>query len=105
MPQVMPEPTSAVATGVVAKLFSPAVIGAALSSTIVMVMTMPKTKKQQFIALLTTMAGSIFGGSAIVDWYHLDQVLSTTALGGVYLVAGLPIWIIIRGFYAYTERD
>lgn len=77
---------------------------AAMAATIVMMMTMPAGKKQQFVALLSTFLGSIFGGSFIIEHYALAS-LSSIALGGVYLLAGLPIWVAVRGFFAYTERD
>lgn len=102
----MTEPLStATGAAIGLKLVSPAVLGAAIASTVVMLMTMPKTKKQQAVALLTTFAVSIFGGAFILDYWHLHEVLSNTSLGGVYLLAGLPAWVIIRGFFAYTERD
>lgn len=104
----MSEPISSAAGiyGIVkAIIASPVIIGSTLASVIVMIMTMPRTKKQQFIALLSTFVGSIYGGGFLIDWFHLADKLSHTNLGGIYLLAGVPIWIILRGFFAYTERD
>jgi hypothetical protein len=112
----MAEPITSTATSVsawsfgkwafgIGKIISPAVLGAVIASTIVFLMTMPRTRSQQFIALLVTFSASIYGGAAVIDYFHLDAVFSTVSKGGIFLLCGLPAWVILRGFFAYTERD
>lgn len=93
------------AFGIKALLMHPSVLGGILGTTLVLLLTMPSSKKQQAAALISTIASSFYGGGALIDYYHLADVLSSTTLGGVYLVAGIPAWVIVRAFFYFTEKN
>jgi hypothetical protein len=104
---IVAEPVTSTAAGagvVASKIISAPVFAAAVASLVVMLLTMPQGKKHQAIALGLTFLTSIYGGAFAIDYFDL-QALSDVAKGGIYLLAGLPAWVAVRGFFSYTERD
>jgi len=100
----MSEPLSATAGAVGAKLISASGIGTIVAAVTVMALTLPKTKREFFVALLVTVFLSIYGGSALIAYLGL-YAWSDEARALFHFIAGVPGWVLVRGFFAYTERD
>ena len=107
------EPTSSSVTSFAAyKLAIAYGIPTVLATVIVMLLTQPKSTREWCVALISTVASSIYGGAFLVRYlgYHvwLAEGESLPAgglfvLGGLYLLCGLPAWILIRAIFAWTE--
>lgn len=102
------EPTSSSVTSfAVYKLAIAYGIPTALATVIVMFLTQPKSTREWCVALISTVASSIYGGAFLVRYlgYHvwLAEGEGLFVLGGLYLLCGLPAWIIIRAIFAWTE--
>lgn len=107
--QSMSEPASTAAAGyVLGKLLGTA-IGVALVVVVVMSMTMPTTRREWIVALICTVAASLCGGAALIMWLGIgtwgDSIDGQIALGGFHFAAGLPAWVMVRGWFAYTEAS
>lgn len=80
---------------------------AVLAAVVVMAMTMPRSPREFVVAIISTLVGSIGGGAFLVRWLeigHWAQDFSgMVALGAVVFFCGLPAWVIVRGWFAYTE--
>jgi hypothetical protein len=100
----MSEPFSATAGAIGAKLASATWMGAILGSIVVMSMTYPKTYKERVVAIAVTVFLSIYGGAAAIDYFNL-HAWTEQAKGLAYFLTGLPGWVTVRGFFAWTERD
>ncbi len=105
----MTEPASTAAGGVaLTKLLFPG-LGAVLVVVVVMAMTLPKTPREWVVALISTVAGSLFGGAALIQWLEITAWASTfdgqVALGVFHFAAGLPAWVLVRSWFAYAETN
>lgn len=89
--------------------------GLTLATIIVMAMTMPSSKREFFVALVSTVASSVFGGAWVIQYFDLigmivapvagiGSLLMISKLGGVFFVAGLPGWVVIRAAFITSER-
>ena len=108
-PKKMAEPTSSgVASYAVYKIFFAYGLPACLASIIVMLLTQPRSPRVWTLALLSTVASSIYGGAFAIRYFGLhkwsEEVDSAVMLGGVYLVCGLPAWVIVRASFAWAEK-
>lgn len=88
--------------------------GLTLAMIVVMAMTMPRSKCEFFVALISTVVSSFCGGAFAIQYFELlpvvasattelDAFLFLAKLGGVFFVCGLPGWIVIRGYFVWTE--
>lgn len=109
----MSEPISGAAAGVAGWKFIGGLagvggIGAGLATYVVMTMTKPKTDQEWHVALITTIVGSICGGSALASymgWGHwADTGIGLMGLMGVCFACGLPSWLIVRALFAYIDK-
>jgi lipid-A-disaccharide synthase-like uncharacterized protein len=89
--------------------------GMTMATIVVMAMTMPKNRCEFFVALLSTVASSIFGGAWVIQYLgiifymagvgnELELFLFLGKLGGIFFVCGLPGWIVIRACFLFSER-
>lgn len=89
--------------------------GLTMATIVVMAMTMPRNRCEFFVALLSTVASSIFGGAWVIQYFELMHYVGAAGndlelflwlgkLGGIFFVAGLPGWIVIRASFLATER-
>lgn len=105
----MTEPASTAVGGyALGKLLGPS-IGLAFVIVVVMSMTMPTTRREWFVALICTVVASLCGGAALIQWLGITGWAETmdgqVALGGFHFAAGLPAWVVVRGWFAYTEAS
>lgn len=83
-------------------------VPACLAAVLVMLIAQPKSKREWAAALISTVSGSIYGGAFAIRYFGLhtwsEEVDSAVMLGGVYLVCGLPAWVIVRASFAWAEK-
>lgn len=88
--------------------------GAVVAASVVMAATMPKRKTDFFLCIISTVFSSLSLGSYIVIHFDLigDILLAPTIdhvylilaqIGGIFFVAGLPGWTIVRAFFVWSE--
>lgn len=106
----MAEPMSSTGIAVVLKVWGVvAILSIAVFFTwLVVVMTrLPRSRSEWTVSLISTVFGSIAGGGFIVQKYSLhtwtDNIYGACAIGGIYFIAGLPIWAIIRWTFNYIN--
>lgn len=105
----MAEPTSSgAASFAVYKLAMAYGLPAGLAAVIVMLLTQPRSPREWALSLICTVSSSIYGGAFAARYFGwhiwaLEQD-GLMMLGGLYLVCGLPAWIIIRAFFTWSER-
>ena len=105
----MAEPTSSGAAGFAAyKLALAYGVPAGLAGVLVMLLTHPKTRREWVASLLSTISASIYGGAVAIQYFGLqawlDNERGALLVGGIYLLCGLPAWVVVRAFYAWTEK-
>lgn len=80
---------------------------AVLAAVVVMAMTLPRTIREFFVAMISTTVASIGGGAFVVRWLDLghwvNDDLGMIAIGGVIFVCGLPAWVLVRALFAWSE--
>lgn len=76
--------------------------GAVVAAVIVMSMAYPKTKREFIAALVSTLALSIFGGAAAIEYFNIGH-WGYIAQGLAFVVCGLPAWVAVRAFFAWSE--
>jgi hypothetical protein len=85
------------------------------SASVVMAMTMPKSRGDFFASMLSTVMASVCGGAYVsVKCGFLAALLAAQtdyeaafSLGiiiGIAFLCGLPAWAIVRGLFVWTER-
>lgn len=104
----MSEPaSSALAATGVAKLIGLA-FGATFAAVVVMIMTRPDDRKEWAVALICTVISSICGGAVIIQALELSAWAATfdglLALAGIYFAAGLPAWVLVRGWFVFAAQ-
>jgi uncharacterized membrane protein YadS len=106
----MAEPSSSAAVGGYAayKLAIALGLPAGLAAIVVMLWIQPKSKREWAMALICTLVSSVCGGSAVVQYLHLNEWASTQAglmgLAGIIFAAGLPGWVLVRAAFAWFEK-
>lgn len=89
--------------------------GAAVASTVVMLMTQPRSPREWAVGLISTVLGSIAGGAYAVIKLELLAVLHSAATDvemftglcailGVAFACGLPAWAAVRWVFTYLDR-
>jgi len=80
---------------------------AVLAAVVVMAMTLPRTVREFFVAMVSTTVSSIGGGAFLVRWLDLghwvNDDLGMIAIGGMIFVCGLPAWVLVRALFAWSE--
>lgn len=104
----MSEPaSSALAVTGLAKLVGLA-FGATFAAVVVMIMTRPDDRREWAVALICTVISSICGGAVIIQTLELHAWASTfeglIAMAGVYFTAGLPAWVLVRGWFVFAAQ-
>lgn len=102
----MAEPVSSTGVAIAVKIYG--IILIALLAWLVVVMTrLPRTRQEWVVSLITTVLGSIAGGAFIIQKYNLhawtDDHFGALAIGGVFFIAGLPVWAITRWLFNYIN--
>ena len=105
----MAEPSSSAAGGYAAyKLAIALGLPAGIASVVVMLWVQPKSPREWTLALICTIAGSLYGGAYSVRHFGLQDWGQTfegeLALGGIRLLCGLPAWVIIRAAFLWVEK-
>jgi hypothetical protein len=83
-------------------------IGAGLASIVVMCITTPRSPKEWAVGLVSTVVGSIGGGSAVImkfglqSWAH--DPFGLVAMLGLVFSCGLPAWSIVRWVFNWIEK-
>lgn len=88
--------------------------GAAIAAAVVMAATMPRRKTDFFLCIISTVISSLALGSYAVIHFDiigdillaptLEQVYMLLAqVGGIFFIAGLPGWTIVRAFFVWSE--
>jgi len=79
-----------------------------LATIVVMVMTLPRTRGEWAVALISTVVASLCGGAAVIQYLGLGAWMATTngamALGGIYFVCGLPGWSVVRWLFNFINK-
>lgn len=80
---------------------------AVLAAVVVMAMTLPKTVREFMVAMISTTVSSLCGGAFLVRWLEIghwaNDDVGMVALGGLVFVAGLPAWVVVRAWFAWSE--
>ena len=105
----MAEPTSSgVASYAVYKLAVVYGLPAGLAAVIVMLMTKPRSPTEWALSLISTVSSSIYGGAFAARYFGWHRWAfeqdGLIMLGGLYLVCGLPAWVVIRALFAWADR-
>ena len=71
-------------------------------------LTQPRSPREWTVALLATTASSIYGGAFAARYFgwHIwaAEENGFMLLGGLYLICGLPAWVLIRAAFAWSEK-
>jgi hypothetical protein len=106
----MAEPSSSAAAGGYAayKLIIALGLPAGVAALIVMLWVQPKSPREWALALICTLAGSLYGGAYAVRHFGLQDWGATfegeLALGGIRLLCGLPAWVLVRAAFLWAEK-
>ena len=80
---------------------------AVLAAVVVMAMTLPKTVREFMVAMISTTVSSLCGGAFLVRWLEIghwaNDDVGMVALGGLVFIAGLPAWVVVRAWFAWSE--
>lgn len=104
----MTEPATTAAGGLALyKLGALGFLAALLSALVVMAMTLPRTTREFSVALISTVVGSLLGGAFAIRYFELQSWaaddIGLLGLGAVIFTCGLPGWVSVRAWFAYTE--
>lgn len=99
---IMSEPISGAAGGWAISKFIP-ILGPVLATIIVMCLATPKSRKELIAALTSTVSLSLFGGSMLVDYFHLS--FGTMATTGLSFICGLPAWLLVRALFHWMDKQ
>lgn len=86
-----------------------------LAVAVVLMMRMPRSRKEWGVGLTTTVVGSLAGGAAVVmrfgllDWVRSPDLaevyVGIIAIGGVLFMCGLPAWFIVRLIFNFVDKN
>lgn len=103
----MTEPASTAAGGIMLYKLGAFGFAAVLAAVVVMAMTLPKTIREFVVATISTAVCSICGGAFMVRWLGIadwaQDDVGVIAIGGLIFVAGLPAWVLVRAWFAWSE--
>lgn len=97
---------SAASAGVAAYKIFAYLLGPILAAIVVMFMSQPKSTREWFCAIISTVLCSMSLGAYLVVHYipigTLPDEMAAQIIGGVYFLAGLPGWFLVRVIF-YTQ--
>lgn len=103
----MTEPASTAVGGIALYKLGAFGFFAFLAAILVMVMTLPKTPREFVVAMICTVVSSVCGGAFLVRWLDIgswvQDDIGMIALCGIIFVCGLPAWVIVRAWFAWSE--
>lgn len=103
----MTEPASTAVGGIALYKLGAFGFFAFLAAILVMVMTLPKTPREFVVSMTCTVVSSVCGGAFLVRWLDIgswvQDDIGMIALCGVIFVCGLPAWVIVRAWFAWSE--
>lgn len=103
----MTEPASTAVGGIALYKLLSILGGATFAAVVVMIMTKPKSTPEWAVALISTVVSSLCGGAFVVRWLDIgawvQDDIGLIALIGVAFVCGLPAWVIVRAWFAWSE--
>lgn len=103
----MTEPASTAVGGIALYKLLSLLFGATFAAVVVMIMTRPKSTPEWAVALISTVVSSLCGGAFVVRWLDIgawvQDDIGLIALCGVIFVCGLPAWVIVRAWFAWSE--
>jgi len=80
---------------------------AILAAVVVMAMTLPRTVREFVVAMISTTVASLCGGAFVVRWLEIghwaNDDVGMVAIGGLIFVCGLPAWVVVRAWFAWSE--
>lgn len=83
-------------------------IGAGLATIVVMCVMRPRTAAEWAVGLISTVVGSIAGGSAVIMHFELiawaQHPVGLVAMLGLVFACGLPAWAMVRWVFNYIDR-
>lgn len=105
----MAEPSSSGVAGFAAYKLAVAIgLPAGIATVVVMLWVQPKSPREWALALICTVAGSLYGGAFAVRHFNLQEWGTTfegeLALGGLRLLCGLPAWVVVRAAFLWIEK-
>lgn len=82
-------------------------LGAGMAALVVMAMSPPRSRREMFVALVSTVISSLSGGSLAISYWELHAMM-TDAVGafgvlGIVFACGLPAWILVRALFSWSE--
>lgn len=84
------------------------IIGPVAASIVVMTMAQPKSPREWFSAIISTVMCSIGLGSYVISHYlnlqPLADELAGMQAGAIYFLCGLPGWTAVRAIFYTLER-
>mgnify|MGYP000979152622 CR=1 FL=1 len=104
----MSEPLSSASAGAVLYKLLIYLIGPTAAAIVVMFMSQPKSRREWFCAVISTVIFSTSLGAYLIGHYHLALHLPWDIrgqiIGGIYFVCGLPGWFLVRVISHTLER-
>ncbi len=84
------------------------IIGPVAATVVVMFMTQPKSPKEWFSAVISTIMCSFgFGAYVVTNYLGISDISNETAamiVGPVYFMSGLPGWFLVRAIFFTGEK-
>lgn len=103
----MTEPASTAAGGIMLYKLGAFGFMAVIAAVVVMAMTLPRTVREFCVAMISTVVASTCGGAFVVRWFDLahwaNDDVGVIAIGGLIFVCGLPAWVLVRAWFAWSE--
>ncbi|WP_425327866.1 hypothetical protein [Pseudomonas nitroreducens] len=103
----MTEPASTAVGGIALYKLGAFGFFAILAAILVMAMTLPKTVREFVVSMTCTVVSSVCGGAFVVRWFDLgnwvQDDVGMVAICGIIFVCGLPAWVIVRAWFAWSE--
>ncbi|GJN49454.1 MULTISPECIES: hypothetical protein [Pseudomonas] len=106
----MTEPASTAVGGLALyKLGVLGILSTVLVAIVVMSMTLPRSGREFVVAMISTVVASLGGGAFVIRWleigHWINDDIGLIGLGAVVFVCGLPAWVSVRAWFAYTEAS
>lgn len=76
-------------------------------ATVVLMMRLPRSPQEFLVGIITTVVSSLMGGSFLILYFDLqiwaNSVYGLMVIGGLYFVAGIPGWALVRWVFNFIE--
>lgn len=110
----MAEPASSAAGGIIGwkligGLTTVMAVAAGLAAIVVMCMTPPRHAREWVVGIISTVMGSIGGGSVAIQYLGIqawaNDPLGLVAMLGIVFACGLPAWTLVRATFTYLGKQ